>query len=371
VVVIVAYQFDLIKKSVVILYDLDSEIESEYERLHDCLSRLSDCGGKWYIHARGRVYDPKYHGGASQLVRRGRLSIGLGQPSYVKTNIGIPMIRIGANELYFFPERLLIFSRNAVGAVSYADLGIISSEKQFIEDESVPRDAKIVDRTWRFVNKNGGPDRRFNNNRELPICLYEEIWLNSPTGLNEILQLSRTGIGRRLDAVVQSLADNVAKKAAMPALASRKMDSSAATSASPVDRSTSGDRVRREQAPAISEARGADHLFPILLDVLCCLMVADGRASRSEKRCIHDLMIELHSPWNDSEIDDRIAQFIAWVQTDGYRKALAVSLKDVEVFKQVGRQDVLLKCLDSVAKADEKMTDRELQLCQRIMAIAE
>ena len=33
--------------------------------------------------------------------------------------------------------------------------------------------------TWRFVNKNGGPDRRFNNNIQLPIVLYGQLMVQS------------------------------------------------------------------------------------------------------------------------------------------------------------------------------------------------
>lgn len=40
---------------------------------------------------------------------------------------------------------------------------------RFIEEETPPADAAVVDQTWRQVNRKGGPDRRFNNNRELPI----------------------------------------------------------------------------------------------------------------------------------------------------------------------------------------------------------
>jgi hypothetical protein len=39
----------------------------------------------------------------------------------------------------------------------------------------VPRDSTQVDTTWRFVNKNGGPDRRFNNNSQIPILQYGEV----------------------------------------------------------------------------------------------------------------------------------------------------------------------------------------------------
>src|SRR5207247_1793990 len=101
--------------------------------------------------------------------------------------------------------------RDGVGAVSYEDLSIVVNSTRFVEEESVPGDAHIVDQTWKYVNKSGGPDRRFNSNRQLPICLYEELWLNSPSGLNELIQLSRTGIGERLNAAIENLAEMVAK----------------------------------------------------------------------------------------------------------------------------------------------------------------
>lgn len=50
-----------------------------------------------------------------------------------------------------------------------------------------------VDRTWRYVNKRGGPDRRFKDKRELPVVLYDDLALSSPSGLNELIQLSRVG----------------------------------------------------------------------------------------------------------------------------------------------------------------------------------
>lgn len=41
----------------------------------------------------------------------------------------------------------------------------------------------------------GGPDKRFKGNKELPICRYEEVTLLSQSGLNEVVQLSRCGVG--------------------------------------------------------------------------------------------------------------------------------------------------------------------------------
>jgi len=38
----------------------------------------------------------------------------------------------------------------------------------------------VVGQTWQFVNKNGGPDRRYARNKQLSICEYGQIRLTSP-----------------------------------------------------------------------------------------------------------------------------------------------------------------------------------------------
>lgn len=64
---------------------------------------------------------------------------------------------------------------------------------RFIEEEGVPSDSQVVGHTWRFVNKNGSPDRRFKDNRQLPIAQYEELQLTSTQGIQELFQFSRVG----------------------------------------------------------------------------------------------------------------------------------------------------------------------------------
>lgn len=73
----------------------------------------------------------------------------------------------------------------------------------------MPGDARVVDHTWKHPNKNGGPDRRFKDNRQIPICLYEAIHFTSSSGLNELVQVSKTG-------VTDGFADGVRKLAAIP-----------------------------------------------------------------------------------------------------------------------------------------------------------
>jgi hypothetical protein len=131
------------------------------------------------------------------------------KPPFVKTNIETVAVGVGRQTLHFFPDRVLVYDDAGMGAVGYQELRIGVCATRFIEDAGVPRDAEVIDKTWRYVNKGGGPDRRFNNNRELPVYRYEEIALTSSTGLNELLQVSRCGFGSTFAEAVALLASKM------------------------------------------------------------------------------------------------------------------------------------------------------------------
>lgn len=200
-----AFYFDQMRKTVVLFYDFEPEKEALFATMHDAFRDMTTCQGAWHISAQGNVRDRKYHAGASNLIKRSNISLKASQPSFVKTNIDVPMIPVGRQELYFFPDRLLVFDKGAVGAVSYRDLVIDIAPTRFIEDGSVPRDAEVVDHTWRYVNKKGGPDKRFKDNRQLPIALYEEVHFKSNTGLNEVINLSKQETSRAFSEAIAKL----------------------------------------------------------------------------------------------------------------------------------------------------------------------
>src|SRR5262245_11698907 len=206
-----AHMRDVLEKTVVLFYDFDTEMEAAYAQLHSAASSLADCAAAWHIEASGKVYDRKYHAGASDLIRRKATFIRKIEPPYVKTNIETVAIGVGRQTLHFFPDRILVYDSSGVGAVGYQGLSIDVKAARFIEDDSLPRDAEVIDRTWKYVNKSGGPDRRFKDNRELPVCRYEEIRLSSETGLNEVLQISRCGNGDKLAKAVSLLAEKMPK----------------------------------------------------------------------------------------------------------------------------------------------------------------
>ena len=198
---------DQINKTTVLFYELEEEAELAYQNLHKSFKVLCNCSRAWHVSASGKITNPseqKRHAGASELIKRKSIQLSLNPPPYVSTNLAIPCVPVGSQKLYFFPDRVLVYENGRVGAVSYSDLNIQLQNSRFIEEEA-PRDAQVVDHTWRYVNKSGGPDKRFRDNRQLPICFYGEIHFTSQSGLNELIQLSKPNIGGDFDKSIQSL----------------------------------------------------------------------------------------------------------------------------------------------------------------------
>lgn len=354
-----AYLHDVLHKSAVIMYDIDSFGRPPFERLYACLMRLGQCGKVWHLNARGRVHDRKYHAGASELVRRQGISLDTHDPPYVKTNVSTPRLRLADKSMYFLPDRILVYAGNDVGVVAYHDLRINSASSRFIEDGSVPHDASVVDHTWRYVNKGGGPDRRFNNNHQLPVCMYEEMSLSSSSGLNEVLQASRCGLGYEICATIREMATMLEVAEA----AERRRQSAASAEAS----------AQRAQPQAIQvEVRllasdvSADTLFRTLLNILCCFMVADGRASRAEKTCIFGLLGKVNAPWDEEEMGMRVREFVATIESRGYSAVLEETLAGIYVFKLAQRERLLLECVNAVIASDSRIDERVLALSERI-----
>jgi hypothetical protein len=108
----------------------------------------------------------------------------------VQSNVKVPSVALGLATLYFMPDLILYCENGRFGAVSYDDFQVQQSSTRFIEDGFVPADATHVGTTWRYVRRDGGPDRRFNNNAQLPILQYGTLALTSSRGLNIYLQTS-------------------------------------------------------------------------------------------------------------------------------------------------------------------------------------
>ena len=102
----------------------------------------------------------------------------------MKTNVPTACMILSKKKIIFLPDKIFIIKNNKIGISIYKDLYIDQNYSRFIENEGVPSDTEIIAYTWQYVNKNGSPDRRFKNNKQLPICKYGNLRISDGSNLN-------------------------------------------------------------------------------------------------------------------------------------------------------------------------------------------
>jgi hypothetical protein len=182
---------DVTKGTAFLEYSLEENAAQSFTNLKKGFGELSACQIIWHVDSQGHTYDWKRNAGVNTLSERSKSQVLPSTPPKVQCNLAVPMLAAGSKQLYFFPDRVLIYDPSGIGAVPYSDLRAEAGQVKFVECDPVPTDSTIVGKTWRYVSKSGGPDRRFNNNRELPMLLYGVLHLTSSSGLNEIFHCSR------------------------------------------------------------------------------------------------------------------------------------------------------------------------------------
>ena len=185
---------DVLNGTAILNYALEPDAANEYSKLQAPFRQLAGCEKVWHIDATAHTSDTKHHAGASVGMDRKETQPRFSKPPKVQCNIDVPVLQTKDVTLYFFPDRLLVYDAAGVGSVSYANLEVEGGENRFVENESVPRDSRQMDRTWQYVNKKGGPDRRFAHNREFPIMQYGLLGFSSAQGLKAIFMCSRGNV---------------------------------------------------------------------------------------------------------------------------------------------------------------------------------
>jgi len=206
--VIWIYFRDKLRKTTVLMYDLDEAAEANLRALHDAFEKIVQCSKVWHVSGQGDITDRKRNAGASAAISRNSIRPKNGKVPFIVTNVPVPTFSVGKQTLCFFPDKLIVLESNGVGAISYSSLSINVDETRFVESGSVPHDAQIVGQTWKYLNKSGAPDKRFKDNRQFPIALYEDLEFRCESGLNERVQISKTGIGKDFVSSIKELSLN-------------------------------------------------------------------------------------------------------------------------------------------------------------------
>ena len=305
---------DSYKRRTVLFYDLDEDAAIAYESITKAFDEMMSCAGKWHIEAKGAVTDLttwKRNAGATSLMKRSSASLAYANPRVIASNITPPSAQFGRQSIYFFPDAAFVIDGKQVGAISYDNINIHGEDSAFIEEDSLPGDAKVIRQTWKYPNKSGGPDRRFSNNFQIPVCLYEFAQFSSSTGLNELLQFSRTGVVAPFANTIKNLALRMggqttlkqsqlsagARQAREPNLQSVEPGLQSVQKARQMFLDMKADFFRRfEQAPNLNDklvelrATVLDNFDNLITAVLVIIASADGPINAKEAEVLNLLL---------------------------------------------------------------------------------
>lgn len=179
-----------------ISFELDDEAKEEWSRFLSGLYNLQTSQYLWIVEASSYNSDLKVNAGAGRNIQRGPISalrVAKKGSTRFRLRMDVDSFLLKCSKCYilFMPSGILVKKGLKVFAYTYEQFSIYDSTISFIEHGVVPRDAFIVEQTWQYVNKDGSPDRRYANNRSIPVCRYGVMHI-SGLNINIELQSSNT-----------------------------------------------------------------------------------------------------------------------------------------------------------------------------------
>jgi len=182
------------KRTTQLVYDLSGIASAQQQVLDGALEQLARSRVIWRLDSQSAVSDWKRNAGAAYNVKREQIGVRRAVPPRVESNLVPICIDLGKLKMFFLPDQVLYWQRGTFASIEYKDLKFEAGSTRFIEDQAQTSDSQQVGSTWRYVRKDGGPDRRFNNNRQLPVMLYGVVTAVSSGGLNLMLHTSNVAV---------------------------------------------------------------------------------------------------------------------------------------------------------------------------------
>lgn len=172
--------------------ELPDGVAAAFHRMCDEFSILAKSDRIWDTVGQRDANQMAERTTATRVIQRKSVRFRLGRCELIESEWKVPHLEnANGGDIFFYPAFALYFlSSDSFALLEYKDIQIESSASQFIEEESLPSDTKIVGHTWAKANKDGSPDKRFKGNYQIPIVQYGKIVIASATGMNEEYMIS-------------------------------------------------------------------------------------------------------------------------------------------------------------------------------------
>ena len=188
--VILLYVTQKAKMTISLSYmgNLDEETSARFSSVREALEGLASSGRIWHLLDSAKL--PKT-GEVVPSLEREPARVGLLPTPGIKADVPVWGIEAGEENFYFFPDGALIYRDDRYHPLPYNSLKVVFFSRRFFEEEDLPDDATVVERTWRFSRADGSPDPRYKkDNVEIPVVLYGLLQISTPSGPKVRLEVS-------------------------------------------------------------------------------------------------------------------------------------------------------------------------------------
>jgi hypothetical protein len=159
--------------------NLSEEAASRFSSVREALEGLASSERIWRLPDSVKL--PKA-GEVAPSPEREPARVGLLSTPGIRADVPIWGVEAGDGTVFFFPEGALIYMADRYDPLPYKSLKVAFSSGRFFEEEDLPDDATIVERTWRFSRADGSPDPRYKkDNVEIPVVLYGLLEISTPS----------------------------------------------------------------------------------------------------------------------------------------------------------------------------------------------
>lgn len=172
--------------------DFDEEFEQKYKHLLDTFKNLTNSNKIWDVTNASLQDTVKSRSSAGTLVKKQEVKFGFKKLPDIKfANDAMYMKNANGADFYLYPNFIVMFSsKYKFAVIGFEELDFYHQSVRFTETGRIPKDSKIIDKTWAKVNKNGSPDKRFKDNYQIPVVKYGEIKFLTNSGVNEEYEFS-------------------------------------------------------------------------------------------------------------------------------------------------------------------------------------
>lgn len=176
-------------EKIAIDYDMTEDAKKELDTSNDFLAGIMESDQVWLVRkaeelAETSEADMKINQRISMNFSRGNDGI--------ETNAETFTLSSNQTKLIFLPDALFIKEGSKMSALNFNDMEISLHKLRFLEEDRPPADATLLGKTYEHSNKDGSPDKRFKENKELNIVEYGVLSLYKEPGLNSFIVFSDT-----------------------------------------------------------------------------------------------------------------------------------------------------------------------------------